>query len=219
MKLFPSILSADFACLVPEIEAIRSAGVPRVHLDVMDGHFVPNLSFGLPVVRSLRERFPDLKMDAHLMIQDPASYLDRFLDLGISWVSVHVETEPDLEDLRRRTDREGVQLGLAFNPDTPVERVLERGDRVDYVVAMTVQPGFGGQSFHRKVLEDVQLLSEAFPGPVQVDGGVGPGTLPAAVRAGADWFVAGSAVFGGEDPRRAVEELRAAADVPSEGEG
>lgn len=218
MKLFPSILSADFACLVPEIEAIRTAGVPRVHLDVMDGHFVPNLSFGLPVIRSLRRRFPDLRMDAHLMIEDPATYLDRFLELEVSWLSVHLETDPDLEFLRRCTQHEGTRLGLAFNPGTPVERVLESADRVDYLVAMTVQPGFGGQSFRRDVLSDIERLSEHFSGPIQVDGGVDPETLPEAAQAGADWFVAGSAVFGGEDPGRAVEQLRRAAGDPSEGE-
>lgn len=211
MKLFPSILSADFACLTPDVDAVTDAGVDRLHLDVMDGHFVPNLSFGLPVVRSLRERYPELQLDAHLMIDDPERYLDRFLELDLQWLSVHVETDPDLDRLRRRTRESETKLGLAFNPNTPVERVIEAGDQVDYCLAMTVQPGFGGQSFRTDVLSDVERLAGGFDGPIQVDGGVGPDTIRSARQAGATWFVAGSAVFGHEDPTRAVVELREAA--------
>ncbi|MFB6344839.1 MAG: ribulose-phosphate 3-epimerase [bacterium] len=208
MKIFPSILSADFSCLSDDLDPLVREGVNQLHLDVMDGHFVPNISFGMPVINSLVERYPDQNWDAHLMISQPEEYFDEFLSLGMRWISVHVETDPDIKLLRKQSRGKEVQLGLAFNPGTPVSDLTEYLPQVDYVLAMTVQPGFGGQSFREDVLEKIKRLKKEFSGPVQVDGGVGRETLPRAYEAGADWFVSGSSVFGASNPADAVQRLK-----------
>jgi ribulose-phosphate 3-epimerase len=212
MKIFPSILSADFACLENDVDPLLDSGVRQLHLDVMDGQFVPNISFGQPVVDCLVERYPSVEYDAHLMITQPEEYVDEFLDRGLSSVSVHVETDPDLNLLARQARDANAKLGLAFNPGTPVARVAPHLGVVDYIVAMTVQPGFGGQSFREDVLDKIKRLRKEFEGPIQVDGGVGEETIGMAYDAGADWFVSGSSVFGAEDPARAVRQLEAAAE-------
>lgn len=211
MKIFPSILSADFSCLTEDIDPLVNGGVNQLHLDVMDGHFVPNISFGIPVIDSLTARYDEPDWDAHLMISNPEEYFDDFLDLGMDCISVHVETDPDVNLLKKQAESEGAKLGLAFNPGTPVSEISDHLEKVDYVVAMTVQPGFGGQSFREDVLKKIRRLRKEFDGPIQVDGGVGEETLPRAYEAGANWFVSGSSVFGKSDPAAAVHRLESAA--------
>ncbi len=207
MKLFPSVLSADFLCPRNELDSLAGV-VDQFHLDVMDGHFVPNISFGPPVIESITENYPGLNWDAHLMIDRPETYFSTFIDMGMDYISVHVETDPDLESLRRELLGEETRLGLAFNPPTPVSALDTHLDAVDYVVAMTVQPGFSGQSFRQDVLEKIQRLNRQFDGPIQVDGGVGQETIEAAANAGADWFVSGSSIFDENDPTGAANRLR-----------
>lgn len=207
MKIFPSILSADFSCLKSDVKPVLDAGVNRLHLDVMDGHFVPNISFGFPVIRSLSNRFPDVKLDAHLMIEEPAEYLDPLVDIGVDWVSFHAEVDPDYGPVIERLHEHDIRAGVALNPDTPVDRLDGLWDRIDFLLLMTVQPGFGGQSFRESVLEKIDRLPPGFDRPIQVDGGVGPDTIGRAARAGVDWFVSGSSVFGQDQPGKACEDL------------
>lgn len=206
MKLFPSILSADFDCLNDDIEPLTQV-VDQLHLDVMDGHFVPNISFGPPVVEIVTASHPELKWDAHLMISNPEEYFDDFLDLGMNWISVHAEVDPDLNYLRREIRGTDTKLGVAFNPATQVSEIAPHLDTVDYVVAMTVQPGFSGQSFREDVLNKIKRLRKQFEGPIQVDGGIGKETIESAAEAGADWFVSGSSVFGANRPGDAARDL------------
>lgn len=213
MKIFPSILSADFSCLSQDLDPLVESGVGQLHLDVMDGHFVPNISFGLPVIESLSDRYPDRKWDAHLMISNPEEYFDEFLSLGMDWISVHVETNPDLNLLSGEAERNGTRLGLAFNPGTPVSEISSGLKHVDFVVAMTVQPGFGGQSFREDVLPKIRRLRKEFDGPIQVDGGIGEETIGKAYEAGANWFVSGSSVFGASNPVSAISDLKRAAET------
>ena len=207
MKIFPSILSADFSCLKTQIREVEKAGVEQLHLDVMDGHFVPNISFGFPVIESLVSAFPKMKWDVHLMIEDPERYMDTLLDIGIDWISFHLEVDPPVESIAKTIRSEGTIPGLAVNPDTSPTAIEPYLDVVDYVVLMTVQPGFGGQSFREPVLDKIGGIREHFDGPIQVDGGIGEETIQTASKAGVEWFVAGSAVFGQESAGKAVKEL------------
>lgn len=207
MKLFPSILSADFSCLKDEIDPVANE-IDQLHLDVMDGHFVPNISFGPPVIERVAERYPEMNWDAHLMIDDPEQYFEDFVKLGMDWISVHVEVDPDVRYLSREVVSSDVQLGLAFNPSTPVSELSPHLEYVDYALAMTVKPGFSGQSFREDVLEKIRRLRNHFDGPIQVDGGIGEETIEGAAEAGADWFVSGSSVFGADNPGEAINRLK-----------
>lgn len=206
MKLFPSILSADFGCLSKDLDSVTDV-VDQLHLDVMDGHFVPNISFGPPVIERVSDAYPEVNLDAHLMISNPAKYFEDFVRIGMDWVSVHLEVDPDIKYLRREADKHDVGLGLALNPSTSVADVDGVLQYADYVVAMTVKPGFSGQSFREDVLTKVRRLGKAFEGPIQVDGGIGPETIEAAAEAGAEWFVSGSSVFGKNNPASAARDL------------
>jgi ribulose-phosphate 3-epimerase len=174
----------------------------------MDGHFVPNISFGPPVVESLTNRYDEFEWDAHLMIEDPEQYFDKFLELGMDMLSVHVEVDPDINYLKRKTRDSDTKLGLAFNPETSISDINPFLNTVDYVVAMTVKPGFSGQSFREDVLDKIKRLRKQFEGPIQVDGGVGEETIEAAAEAGANWFVSGSSVFGASNPANAANRLK-----------
>lgn len=207
MKIFPSILSADFSCLRDPLQQVCKGGTQQLHLDVMDGHFVPNISFGFPVIRSLTQAFPDIQWDAHLMIEEPEQYIDILLEIGVDWVSFHIEVDPPVEALSHQIRVEGASAGIALNPDTTVEEIIPHLSQVDYVLLMTVQPGFGGQSFQETVLEKIPPIREHFDGPIQVDGGIGMETISIAEEAGVDWFVAGSAIFGDNNPAEAVRDL------------
>lgn len=211
VKIAPSILSADFAHLGAEVASVEDEA-DLVHVDVMDAHFVPNLTIGPPVVASLR-KVTSLPLDCHLMISDPGSYVTAFAEAGADSVTVHVEAVPDPAALFLRFDDLGLGRGLSLNPDTPFEAVEPHLDTVDLVLVMTVQPGFGGQSFRDDVLAKIEKCAEHvrrhdLPVEIEVDGGISAETAARVVSAGGSVLVAGSAVFGASDPASAAAEIR-----------
>ena len=192
----PSLLNCDFARMAEELDGPAARpGAVAVHLDVMDGHFVPNLSYGPPVIADWRRR-TDFPFDAHLMISDPARYLDDFVRAGCDVIIVHIEAVPEPVSLLRRIRAAGCQASLALNPPTPVSAIEPFLDELDAVLVMSVMPGFGGQAFEPAVLEKVRALRAARPGlRISIDGGINPSTAGEAAAAGATQLVAGSAVF------------------------
>lgn len=212
VEILPSILSADFARLGEDIARMEKAGVSMLHVDVMDGHFVPNLTLGPPVVKSIR-KVTKLTLDVHLMITDPDRYAPIFIEAGADQVSVHQETCPHLDRTLRMIQSEGALAGVVINPSTPVAALDEVLDLADYVLVMSVNPGFGGQQFLPSSLRKVQALAErrqrnkgSFR--IEMDGGLGPDNIADAVRAGCDWAVAGSSIFGSEDPETTVKRMQ-----------
>ncbi len=205
----PSMLKCDFSNLQREIAMLESARADVLHWDVMDGHFVPNLSYGAMVIRSVRE-LTSLPFDAHLMISDPGKYLDDFLNAGCDWMTIHIEAETNPEPLLQRIRKAGCGAGLALNPQTPVSAVEPYLSLCDLVLVMSVEPGFGGQSFMPDVLTKVRDLAQqcADDTLISIDGGIGLSTVEAAAEAGAHAFVAGSAVFETKDYAAAIAELR-----------
>jgi ribulose-phosphate 3-epimerase len=206
----PSILSADFARLGAEAEAVDNAD--WLHVDVMDAHFVPNLTLGLPVVQSLRKATA-LPLDCHLMIDDPDRWAPGYAEAGAANVTIHVEAARDPVQVARAIRAAGAFAGLSVKPGTPLEPYLEILREFDTLLVMTVEPGFGGQEFMAEVLPKVRLARERVQAGhlrlfVEVDGGISADTIEAAAAAGADVFVAGSAVYGADDPARAVDALR-----------
>jgi len=212
----PSILSADFAALGNAVAAAERGGADLIHVDVMDGHFVPNITIGPPVVRSLK-KIATVPLDVHLMIEEPDRYIDAFAEAGAAMISVHVEVLPHLHRTVHAIRNLGVKAGVVLNPATPVNAISEIAADVDFVLVMSVNPGFGGQTFiprsESKVREVRTLLDNASNrAPVEIDGGVDLGNVARVVAAGAQMIVAGSAVFHAPDPERAVRELKAAAE-------
>jgi len=224
LRLAPSILAADFAALGRDIEAATRGGADQVHVDVMDGHFVPNLTIGVPVVRSLRKA-TTLPLDVHLMITDPDRYIEPFIDAGADMVSVHVEVLPHLHRTITQIKKLGAKAGVVLNPSTPVSSIEEMAGDVDFVLVMSVNPGFGGQVFIPRSLDKIRavrtLLDRAgnAAAPIEVDGGIDMSTVAAVVAAGADWLVAGNAVFGGGDAEHAARALKEAAISAARGAG
>jgi ribulose-phosphate 3-epimerase len=211
----PSILSADFAALGDAIAAAERGGADLIHVDVMDGHFVPNITIGPPVVKSIR-RVTSVPLDVHLMITDPDRFIDAFADAGAAMMSVHVEVLPHLHRTVRAIKSLGVKAGAVLNPSTPVVALTEIAGDLDYVLVMSVNPGFGGQTFiprsESKVREVCALLDRAGSrAPVEIDGGIDQHNVARVVGAGARVIVAGSAIFHTADPERATRELKAVA--------
>jgi len=212
IDIAPSILSADFSRLNEEIEAVKRGGATILHVDVMDGHFVPNLTVGLPVVKSIAKS-TDLPIDAHLMISEPGRYAEQFVAAGASMVSVHVEADAHLHRTLASIKTAGAQAGVVLNPATPIESLTEALVYADYVLVMSVNPGFGGQKFIptsidklrrlRRMIDDRQLDVR-----IEIDGGVALENIASVVAAGAEIIVAGSAIFGAANPESAVRELR-----------
>ncbi len=209
--LAPSLLSADFARLADEIAAVERGGADLLHIDVMDGHFVPNLTIGLPVVESIN-RVTDLPLDVHLMIEEPDRYIERFAGAGADLISVHQEAVPHLHRTVQRIRECGAAAGVALNPATPLAMLHEILRDLDYVLLMSVDPGFGGQRFIPSTLSKVEtlrrMLDAAGSGArIEVDGGVGADNIGELLRNGAQIFVAGSAIFDGRDPERRTRSL------------
>jgi len=215
VRIAPSILAADFAALGACIAAAERGGADLVHVDVMDGHFVPNLTVGPPVVRALK-RVARVPLDVHLMIEDPDRYIPAFVEAGAGLISVHVEVLPHLHRTLGLIKSLGAQAGAVLNPSTPVGCLEEVAADVDFVLIMTVNPGFGGQAFIPRSTSKVQamraLLDEAGnAAPIEVDGGIDEHNIGQLVAAGADWIVAGTSVFGTDDAEASTRRLRALA--------
>jgi len=215
IELAPSILSADFARLGEQVRAACEGGASLIHVDIMDGHFVPNLTIGPPVVKSLR-KVTDLPLDSHLMIENPDEFIPVFADAGVNWISVHQEACRHLNRTLHLIKNHGCQAGVVINPATPVETLSEVLDIVDYVLVMSVNPGFGAQQFIPSTLHKMRQLADirsqrGLQYRIEVDGGVALDTVSDVVRAGAEILVAGNAVFGKGDPKKNAEALLKAA--------
>ena len=217
VQIAPSLLSADFSRLCEEIAKVDRGGADIIHLDIMDGHFVPNITFGPPVVAKLRS-CTDLPFDAHLMIQNPDSVIDPFIDAGVDMISVHMETPGHLQRTLALIREKGAQAGVVLNPATSIEGLRYILDDLDFILLMSVNPGFGGQSFIPATVQKLQdlsnMLSEASkPIPIQLDGGVTPENTALVTSAGARILVAGSAIFGNPPYEEVIRSMRDAASV------
>ncbi len=215
LQIAPSILSADFAALGDAIAVVERGGADLIHVDVMDGHFVPNITIGPPVVAALKRR-AKVPLDVHLMIEDPDRYVEAFVHAGASMLTVHAEAAVHLHRTVHLIQSLGAKAGVALNPATPVVTLEELAGDVDYVLVMTVNPGFGGQTFIPRSESKVRAMRELLrragsTAPIEVDGGIDTTTAARIVAAGADILVAGNAIFGSPDPAGATQALRAAA--------
>jgi ribulose-phosphate 3-epimerase len=212
IDIAPSILSADFSRLAEEISAVEKGGAGVLHVDVMDGHFVPNITIGIPVVKSL-SRVTSLPLDTHLMISEPGRYATQFVNAGAKMVSVHVEADPHLHRTLMGIKAEGAQAGVVLNPATPLSAIEEALNFADYVLVMSVNPGFGGQKFIPESVAKVRRLRQMITERqldvrIEIDGGIDLNNIETVVEAGAEIIVAGSAIFGTKDAENAVKELR-----------
>lgn len=216
IKIAPSILAADFAKLGEEITEVEQAGADMIHIDVMDGHFVPNITMGPLVVDAVRP-ITKLPLDVHLMIENPDTYIEQFANAGADYITVHVEACPHLHRTLQLIRSHGVKSGVVLNPHTPVESILQVLNEVDMVLFMTVNPGFGGQQFIESVLFKVKQLADIIKErnlsiDIQIDGGVDEHTISSCVEAGANVLVAGSAIFGKENRSEALQAIKKAGE-------
>jgi len=212
-KIAPSILSADFARLGEEVRSIEQAGADLIHFDVMDGHFVPNLSVGIPVLESVR-KITKLPLDVHLMIEDPARYLEQFVRAGANSISVHAEVCEDLSAIADRMHQLGIRAAIAINPETEPTRVLEAAAHLDMILVMSVHPGFGGQGFIPESIGKVETIRRELKlhdldVDLEIDGGIKVENIGLAARAGANVFVSGSGIFGHPDYAEIIRQMRA----------
>ena len=203
----PSLLSCDFSRLKSEIEEVERGGCDWLHVDVMDGHFVPNLTVGPVVIRWIRKS-TQLPLDVHLMIDEPIQYVDAFRKAGSDSLTVHVEACQDVSKTLETVRKSGAKTGISLRPRTPVESIFPYLNQLDLVLIMTVEPGFGGQRFMPEMLEKVRTLRSKFSGKISVDGGIDAKSAREALSSGADVLVAGSAIFGHKDRAQAIKELR-----------
>lgn len=216
-EIVPSILAADFARLAEEIARVQRGGAAMLHLDVMDGHFVPNLTIGPPVVASIRKA-TKLTLDVHLMITDPDRYVPTFIEAGADQISVHQEVCPHLDRSLRFIQSEGARAGVVLNPSTPITMLEDVLEVPDFVLLMSVNPGFGGQQFIPRTLDKVRALARMrqerrLDFAIEIDGGVDLRNLSEVIRAGVDWVVTGASVFHSADPEATVAEMRKIAQL------
>ncbi|PIC78597.1 ribulose-phosphate 3-epimerase [Sporosarcina sp. P19] len=216
IKIAPSILAADFARLGEEVKEVEKAGAELIHIDVMDGHFVPNITMGPIVVEALRP-LTELPLDVHLMIENPDAYIEDFASAGADYITVHVEACPHLHRTLQLIKSTGAKPGVVLNPHTPVEHIMHVLEDIDMVLFMTVNPGFGGQSFIHSVLPKVKQLSDIIKErnlsiEIEIDGGINEETIKPCVEAGATIFVAGSAIYGKEDRAKALQAIKSAGE-------
>lgn len=212
IKISPSVLASDFSALGAEAKRMEDCGADYLHLDVMDGRFVPNITFGAPVIGSIRNK-TDLVFDVHLMIDTPLDYIEDFRKSGADIIVFHIESSSPVQETVDKIISCGCRAGISVKPKTPVEEVFPYLDKLDMVLVMTVEPGFGGQSFMYETMDKIKTLRSeikrrGLSTDIQVDGGINSKTVETAAAAGANVFVAGSAVFGAEDATKAIDELR-----------
>ena len=216
IKIAPSILAADFSKLAEEVKEVEAAGAELIHIDVMDGHFVPNITMGAIVVEALRP-VTKLPLDVHLMIENPNMYIEQFAKAGADYITVHVEACPHLHRTLQLIKSYGVKSGVVLNPHTPVETILHVLDEIDLVLFMTVNPGFGGQKFIHSVVPKVKQLADiirerGLPIEIEIDGGINEETIVPCAEAGATIFVAGSAIYNAPDRAEALRRIKAAGE-------
>ncbi len=216
-QIVPSIFAADFTRLGDDVQTVEAAGIQMIHVDIMDGHFVPNFTMGTPITESLHRRFPHLKLDHHLMIEDPDTYAPVFIKAGASCVSVHYEVCRNLDRTLHMIQDQGALAGVVINPATPVGLLENVLDIVNYVLVMSVNPGYGGQEFIPNALNKVRQLcrmrsERRLNFAIEIDGGVGAANIADVAKAGVDWVVAGSSVFHSSDPARAARDLQQSAE-------
>ena len=209
IKVAPSLLSADFSCLAREIKKVERAGADMLHIDVMDGHFVPNITIGPVVVKYIR-RVTRLPLDVHLMIENPEKFISAFVKAGSDMITLHIETisKSKLKSQKAKLNARGVKLGISLNPATPLTKVKRVLSLVDFVLVMSVNPGFGGQAFIPKALIKIRQLRSIYDGDIAVDGGINEKTAKQVVKAGANILAVGSYIFGAKDVKSAIERIR-----------
>jgi len=212
IKVAPSILSADFSCLDKEIQKVERSGADMLHIDVMDGHFVPNITIGPAVVRSIR-KVTKLPLDVHLMIENPQDFIDAFIDAGSDMITVHIETliSSKFKVQSSKLRAKGIKLGVSLNPATPLAKIKPVLKYVDFVLVMSVNPGFSGQGFIPAALPKIKELRRIFKGDISVDGGINDRTASLVIKAGANILASGSYIFSAQNYKLSIERIRNAA--------